>query len=66
MSFTVGYFIANSNGFLPDYCKFTGDYCPQVEAGRGRPPGGYASARYCAWDRIRVDEEWTKWIADGV
>jgi hypothetical protein len=30
MPFTVGYFIANSNGFLPDYCKFTGDYCPQV------------------------------------
>jgi hypothetical protein len=30
MPFTVGYFIANSNGFLPDYCKFTGDYGPQV------------------------------------
>jgi hypothetical protein len=30
MPFTVSYFVANSNGFLPDYCKFTGDYCPQV------------------------------------
>jgi hypothetical protein len=66
MPFTVGYFIANSNGFLPDYCKFTRDYCPKVETGRGCPPGGYASARYGTWDRVGVDKERTKWIADGV
>ncbi len=65
MSFTVGYFIANRNGFLPDYCKFTGDYCPKVETGRGGCPGCYAGAGCCTWDRVRVDKERPERIADG-
>jgi len=65
MPFTVDYFIANSNCFLPDYGKFTGDYCPQVQAGWGRRPGCYADTGGCAWDRIRVDKERTKRVADG-
>jgi hypothetical protein len=65
MPFTVGYFIANRNGFLPDYRKFTGDYCPQVEAGWGGRPGCYARAGCGTWDRVRVDKERAKRIADG-
>jgi len=66
MPFTVDYFIANSNCFLPDYGKFTGDYCPKVQTGWGGCPGGYARAGYSPWNRIGVDKERTKRVANGV
>jgi hypothetical protein len=66
MPFTVDYFIANGNGFLADYCKFTGDNGPEMQTGWGWAPGGYARAGYGPWDRIGVDKERTKRVANRV